>query len=40
MNFNEEHFSLSKSSIDVALITLSQVIRLKPLCTLKTGLED
>ena len=40
MHFNEEHFSSSKSSIDVALITISQVIRVKPLCTLKKGLED
>ena len=40
MHFNEEHFSSSKSSIDVALITISQVIRVKPLCALKTGLED
>ena len=40
MHFNEEHFSSSKSSIDVALITISQVIRVKPSCTLKTGLED
>ena len=33
IHFNEEHFSSLESSIDVVVITISQVIRVKPLFT-------
>ena len=33
IHFNEKHFSSLESSIDVVVITISQVIRVKPLFT-------